>query len=240
MIKFFRKIRYNLVGENETGKYLKYAIGEIFLVVIGILIALQINDWNENRKARITEQALLRDLKVEVYDNIGQLDTVIISHQSSLKAAKELFRLWQKDQLDTLSEISAQRLINQMDFNFTYNPKKGVLRSIISSGKISYIENTELKYLLTSIEDIIEDASESTAKIEVYRIDLINTAYSNIYIKKGSKIIGVEFKRMFEVPEFWMAVIGQFIGIREEGLMEEYELKRTLEQMLDLIKDEIE
>jgi len=49
MIKFFRKIRYNLMEQNKTGKYLKYAIGEIVLVVIGILIALSINNWNENR-----------------------------------------------------------------------------------------------------------------------------------------------------------------------------------------------
>ncbi|WP_183487124.1 DUF6090 family protein [Lacinutrix iliipiscaria] len=55
MIKFFRKIRQNLLMENKTGKYFKYAIGEIILVVIGILIALQINNWNENRKNKITE-----------------------------------------------------------------------------------------------------------------------------------------------------------------------------------------
>ena len=60
MIKFFRKIRYNLMSENKTGKpawpagrYLKYAIGEIVLVVIGILIALQINNWNEEEKKEI-------------------------------------------------------------------------------------------------------------------------------------------------------------------------------------------
>jgi|TARA_R110000737_G_C14509985_1_gene473452 hypothetical protein len=46
MIKFFRKIRQNLVSKGNTGKYLKYAIGEIILVVIGILIALSINNWN--------------------------------------------------------------------------------------------------------------------------------------------------------------------------------------------------
>jgi len=226
--------------QNKTARYLKYAIGEIILVVIGILIALQINNWNENRKIRITEQVLLRDLKAEVQSNINQLDSVIASHQSSLKAAEELFDLWQKNLLDSLSDASAQSLINQMDFNFTYNPNKGVLRSIISSGNISYVQNTELKYLLTSIENIIEDASESTMKIETYRLDLMNTAYSNIYIKKESKIIGVEFKKMFDVPEFWMAVIGQFIDIREEGLIEEYELKRTLKQMLDLINNELE
>ncbi|MBO0341043.1 hypothetical protein J0654_05270 [Muricauda lutimaris] len=50
MIKFFRNIRKSLLNEGKTGKYLKYALGEILLVVIGILIALQINNWNENRK----------------------------------------------------------------------------------------------------------------------------------------------------------------------------------------------
>ena len=58
MIKFFRKIRYDLMEKNKTGKYLKYAIGEIVLVVIGILIALQINNWNEQRKTRINEKEL--------------------------------------------------------------------------------------------------------------------------------------------------------------------------------------
>ena len=50
MIKFFRRIRYDLMNQNKTTKYFKYAIGEIILVVIGILIALQINNWNEGRK----------------------------------------------------------------------------------------------------------------------------------------------------------------------------------------------
>ena len=60
MIKFFRKIRQNLLSEGKTGKYFKYAIGEIVLVVIGILIALQINNWNESRKMKIEEKKMLQ------------------------------------------------------------------------------------------------------------------------------------------------------------------------------------
>jgi len=62
MIKFFRKIRQNLLMENKTGKYFKYAIGEIVLVVIGILIALQINNWNEENKTSKKEELILNEL----------------------------------------------------------------------------------------------------------------------------------------------------------------------------------
>ena len=62
MIKFFRHIRQNLIMENKTSKYLKYAIGEIILVVIGILIALQVNNWNENRKLIKQHKALTLSL----------------------------------------------------------------------------------------------------------------------------------------------------------------------------------
>ena len=60
MIKFFRKIRQDLLSKGKTGKYLKYAIGEIILVVIGILIALQINNWNEDRKSDNKGKELIR------------------------------------------------------------------------------------------------------------------------------------------------------------------------------------
>ena len=73
MIKFFRKIRLNLMETGKTGKYLKYAVGEIILVVIGILIALQINNWNENEKAKITENYVLE----EVLSNLKE-DSIIL------------------------------------------------------------------------------------------------------------------------------------------------------------------
>lgn len=63
MIKFFRKIRYNLMETGKTTKYLKYAIGEIILVVIGILIALQINTWNTDKIKKSDERQILIELK---------------------------------------------------------------------------------------------------------------------------------------------------------------------------------
>ena len=72
MVKFFRKIRQNLLMENKTGKYFKYAIGEIILVVIGILIALQINNWNEKRKINNEIESVFSLLEQELETNIKQ------------------------------------------------------------------------------------------------------------------------------------------------------------------------
>lgn len=70
MIKFFRKIRQKLLDENRFSKYLIYAIGEIVLVVIGILIALQINNWNENEKIKTEERILITGLIQNIENDI--------------------------------------------------------------------------------------------------------------------------------------------------------------------------
>ena len=85
MIKFFRKIRQRLLTENKFSKYLIYAIGEIVLVVIGILIALQINTWNEERKANEHETKLLKDLLSEIKFSIEEVDTVAFYNQDSYR-----------------------------------------------------------------------------------------------------------------------------------------------------------
>ena len=75
MIKFFRKIRYNLMEKGKTGRYFKYAIGEVILVVIGILIALSINNWNENRKDAQLEKYYLIRLISDLEADITEIDT---------------------------------------------------------------------------------------------------------------------------------------------------------------------
>ena len=74
MIKFFRKIRYDLMEQNKTGKYLKYAIGEIVLVMIGILLALQVNTWNGERKVDIERTKLVNSLTKEFKILISNLE----------------------------------------------------------------------------------------------------------------------------------------------------------------------
>ncbi|WP_276390725.1 amidohydrolase family protein [Eudoraea chungangensis] len=79
--------------ENKTGKYLKYAIGEIILVVIGILIALQINNWNEYRKDRIREQAILKNLQIDFQTNIKNVNDASSNFMVAYEASADLLEI---------------------------------------------------------------------------------------------------------------------------------------------------
>ena len=86
MIKFFRKIRQKLLSENKFSKYLIYAIVEIILVVIGILIALQINIWNSKRLENKEERNVLINLKKDFQQNQVSLESVISDNEKYLKS----------------------------------------------------------------------------------------------------------------------------------------------------------
>jgi len=74
MIKFFRRIRQRLLSENRFSRYMIYAVGEIVLVMVGILLALQVNNWNENRKERAQEVIILENLRTDLQEDIVQLE----------------------------------------------------------------------------------------------------------------------------------------------------------------------
>lgn len=88
MLKFFRQIRRQLLQKNKGLEYLLYALGEIFLVVIGILIALQINNWNEHRISRTREVKLLKELNFNLHENIERLKKDIEMEYTYFNSAK--------------------------------------------------------------------------------------------------------------------------------------------------------
>ena len=85
MIKFFRKIRQNLLSENKFSKYLLYAIGEIILVFIGIAMALQFNNWNEAKKTREKEQQVLTEIISDLEYTLVDLDRVLNTRTNNIK-----------------------------------------------------------------------------------------------------------------------------------------------------------
>ncbi len=157
MIKFFRHIRKDLMEQNKTGKYFKYAIGEIVLVVIGILIALQINNWNENRKDIAKEQQILLSLKEEFKQNIKELK---FDHRINLSCIKAITTLLNFDEKTDFETRTIDSLMGQANNFATFDARLGVINDISSSGNLELIRDSELRYVLNQWTGELSDYKE--------------------------------------------------------------------------------
>ena len=156
MIKFFRKIRHNLIQTGKTSKYLKYAIGEIILVVIGILIALQINNWNESNHLKIEELKSLESLLSEFQGNLQEFD---ITHAEQLNRNNAINQILFSD-VSNYSLSSLDSLYLKANFNWTYNPSFSIYNSLINTGKIQLISNETLKNKISQFKEQVNDYLE--------------------------------------------------------------------------------
>lgn len=141
MIKFFRHIRLNLMEKGKTSKYLKYAIGEIVLVVIGILIALQINNWNEQRKINQSIKASLASLIVDLKQDVVELNANINMIDEDYNRVKHFINRLSKPaaNIDTLKKIARYEYLPFFDPSNELN--RNTIQSLLSSGKIENFEN---------------------------------------------------------------------------------------------------
>ena len=157
MIKFFRKIRYDLMGKNKTGKYLKYAVGEIVLVVIGILIALSINNLNNNQQQRKIEKEYLLSLQTEFNTNLKKINDCILENKNRVNSSKDMLTLFDNSVLDTINDKEVSNLMHSVIASeATYQPSIGVLTDIISSGNLNLIINEQLRQYLASFESKLD------------------------------------------------------------------------------------
>lgn len=157
MIKFFRHIRKSLLEQNKMGKYFKYAIGEIILVVIGILIALQINTWNEKRKDIEKEQQILLSFREEFKQNIKELEFDHALNEGCLNAIVELMNF---DHNSALNTKTIDSLLGQMNNYATFDARLGVMNDITSSGNLELIRDPKLKYALNQWTGELDDYKE--------------------------------------------------------------------------------
>ena len=145
------------MSENKTSKYLKYAIGEIILVVIGILIALQINNWNEKQKDIEKEQQILLSLREEFKQNIKELEFDHALNEGSLNAIVALMNF---DHTNAFNTKTIDSLVGQMNNYATFDARLGVMNDITSSGNLELIRDAKLKYALNQWTGELNDYKE--------------------------------------------------------------------------------
>jgi hypothetical protein len=161
MLKLFRKIRQNLLMENKTGKYFKYAIGEIFLVVIGILIALQINNWNENRKLENNKQKLLLALKQELQINKGTLENYLIGLHKNNSQVNKLINYSAGAQ--ELPIDSVRIYASTLSYPIKLSLLNSVFEEAVSAGKFEILGDS-LKQTLSFLKDFTKSRNDINDK----------------------------------------------------------------------------
>ncbi len=164
MIKFFRHIRRSLINQNQMGKYFKYALGEILLVVIGILIALQVNNWNNQRLERQKEQTILMNLRSDFNENIAEYNRIYKSSTESYKSSIKLLEIIKGDSNINPSEIEV--LLNSILNGFySLDLNAASIDEIKSSGSLNIIKDGELRKQISKWSFMVDDTEDD---IEIY------------------------------------------------------------------------
>ena len=181
MIKFFRHIRQTLIMENKTSKYLKYAIGEIVLVVIGILIALSINNWNQQRLDAIDRKNIVANLNAEFTQNKQQLLKIAKVYVNAKNSGIELMSYVGLDNLKVIDKNKLDSLFNGVFPSIDYLPSNNAIDDIIQSGKLKSLDNPELSSKLSEWKGLLYTLSSREKKLDDWA-SLEVIPYLNRYI----------------------------------------------------------
>lgn len=156
MIKFFRRIRQNLLSENRFNKYLFYAGGEILLVVIGILIALQINNWNEHKKIGLETKSYLERLLTETQINLKKVENEMAVEKSQISSSKMILDMFTQKR-DSLKTHTLDSLLGIIYYSNAVDMNSGIFTEGINGGIIGNLQSEELRTSLYGFVGKVED-----------------------------------------------------------------------------------
>ncbi|WP_026811109.1 DUF6090 family protein [Arenibacter latericius] len=167
-MKVFRRIRHKLILDNKKTQYLKYALGEIILVVIGILIALQINNWNQSNKDKNSLNEYLIKIKSHTTEDIEQLEELSNGRKKIAdlckKARNSILNKTEKDNL-FLFKISGAAFVD-----FYFKPNSGGYESLKNSEFYGKINNTKLDSLLAKYHSLVDRIAENERSYNQYTV----------------------------------------------------------------------
>jgi hypothetical protein len=181
MIKFFRHIRRTLINQNNKGKYFKYAIGEILLVVIGILIALSINNWNEDKKERREERLALKSLHSEFIESRELFNKSQSHHKTIFDGMRFLLEILDEKRVNESLVDSIYISLNTSAWSSsTFEPSRSIVNSLINSGKQNIISNDKLKSHLIKWNDLVISFQNTERLVQEYKFTYLFPAISRL------------------------------------------------------------
>lgn len=219
MIRFFRKIRQSLLNGGKTSQYIKYAIGEIFLVVVGILIALQINTWNQNRILQSEISTALQNIHNEFLQNKKLIEKPNNDLNKSMETGKTLMRLMgRKPQV--IEQQNIDYLLFQLLEGAKYRPTQKSISDLIQSGRLQLIPKNNLKHLIYQWTRQYESYQRQSERY-LQKLDEIFVPYLSInYSMKDVDVYGDlkwKNKTILKVNKFQI-----FNDIEFENILDDY------------------
>ncbi len=244
MIKFFRKIRYNLMEQNKTSRYFKYAIGEIILVVIGILIALQINNWNENRKDKVQLQTYYKQLLEELELDVNAIKFSISRLENDRKHYETINDALKTPNLNAHSILDVYQEADFIIENTTFRTK--TINVLLSTGDIKLI-NSKIKNALLALQDAQEDHLIDSNERFTFYTDMVGRLNYLFPLNKElwddqeelKNILKVKVKKIEEIP-----ILNKALKIRDSSnkadLVELNNILNLTKELQRFIKVELE
>ena len=206
MLKFFRTIRKKLIEQDNVRKYLLYAVGEILLVVIGILIALQVNNWNEQRKTNDQLETYYVQIRDELNSDLERVNEQIENLESIVGLNERSLNLLKSNHPDSLKQLkfTLGALATGLTISFNYP----VMQEFVSNGFLPKVESESLKVKFAEVQGllnrnrefnkIIQDQYVQT--IEPYIIETLNyqsialDRYQSFLVEGGPEVDFTQFK----------------------------------------------
>jgi len=255
MITFLRKIRQNLLSEGKTRKYLKYAIGEIVLVTIGILIALQINNWNQKRINNNKEVTILNSLKTEFEENSNRYTKTIRFQKQVVKHMSSLLQCLEKKDITFMRDSIGIYITGGALNYYRAEPVLGTYEALNGSGDINLIKNELLKSKLASFSsEIVQGFEDEIATMDLLNIltiefspslePLMLTKYRQSFGLKNTRNTNVDFQnktllKMYQNPNI-MTPLMRRILMENNRLELQNKMLKLSKEILELIDNEIE
>ena len=193
MIKFFRYIRKDLMEKNKTGKYLKYAIGEIILVVFGILIAVQINDWNEQHKTKIKAKNYINKIITDLKTDTLNIDELIVNGNKGVKNIDHYFEFFNsKDATDVKVEQFIDSALSVQAYFMKYYPVNQSFKNMEASSNSSLLNETQRDLLISLAKEqeecgIILESQLEIAISEIQKSTHLLGKPKNFYKQLGTE-----------------------------------------------------
>jgi uncharacterized protein DUF6090 len=234
MINFFRKKRKNLADENKSIKYMRYAFGEIALVVVGILIALSINNWNERKKLLVEEQKLISALIKEIESNIEKLEITINTNQNLLNGSNTFLK-------KAASNNRFEYNVSKIPILFAYASNKiesSILKEVLGTDSRALISNQKYLEQLRDLKRSYDISEKTEFYVDEYWnsqvVNFLNNSGLGIYMSGDDHF--KDKKIDFEITNLFLSSLSIMNGYQEALLISRRDMATALEDTLILLK----